>query len=97
VTLRFLVVAVILVASVCGQSGMFHPATVHLKAGDLASEIASPKILHAGGASAWSSANLTGRLTVLTFFPDTSHNLQSVPAGMPWWNNLQTNQLSLCG
>jgi hypothetical protein len=49
-------------------------ASVRLKAGDLAPEIVFTEILTAGAADPWSFANLSGRLTVLTFLP-VLHNL----------------------
>ena len=58
--------------------GLFGPITTRTKAGDLAPDIAFTRVLHAPLPTAWTSANLSGRITVLTFFPDTSHNLQSV-------------------
>lgn len=56
----------------------------HLKAGDLAPDIGFTNVLSAPGSSGWNSANLSGQMTVLAFYPDTSHNLQSVSR----WNAL---------
>jgi len=55
-----------------------------LKAGDFAPGIVFSRILNSGSASDWTSDSLSGQLTVLVFFPDTSHNLQSVSR----WNAL---------
>jgi uncharacterized protein (TIGR03435 family) len=41
-------------------------------------------VLNAPVAGSWSQSNLSGQLTVLAFYPDTSHNLESVTA----WNEL---------
>jgi uncharacterized protein (TIGR03435 family) len=67
-----------------GPTGIFGPVTAHLKAGDLAPDLVFTKILNASSAAPWSSANLSGQMTVLAFFPDTSHNLQSLSR----WNAL---------
>jgi hypothetical protein len=48
--------------------------SVRLKGGDFAPDIVFTEILSAGAAGPCSSANLSGRLTVLTFLP-VSHNL----------------------
>jgi uncharacterized protein (TIGR03435 family) len=65
-------------------TGIFGSVTAHLKAGDLAPDLVFTKILNASSAAPWRSANLSGQMTVLAFFPDTSHNLQSVSR----WNAL---------
>jgi uncharacterized protein (TIGR03435 family) len=62
---------------VFGQMGTYGPITNHLKAGDIAPDIAFAKVLNAPGPDPWTS-NLTGHLTALVFYPDTSHNLESV-------------------
>src|SRR5580704_7545882 len=79
--LCFLVVAV---PGAFGQMGVYGPVTSHLKAGDRAPDIAFTKVLSAPVAGSWSQTNLSGQLTVLTFMPDTSHNLQIVTL----WNDL---------
>jgi uncharacterized protein (TIGR03435 family) len=79
--LAFLVVAV---GGVFGQAGFYGPVTVHLKAGDTAPDISFARMLNAPGAASWSQTNLTGKVTVLVFYPDTSHNPQVVTA----WNAL---------
>jgi uncharacterized protein (TIGR03435 family) len=72
------------VPSGSGQMGVYGTVAVHVKAGDRAPDIAFTKVLSAPVAGSWSQTNLLGQLTVLTFMPDTSHNLQSVTA----WNDL---------
>lgn len=67
-----------------GQRGFFGPVTTRLKAGDFAPDLVFTQTLHAAESVAWSPANLSGMTTVLVFFPDTTHNLQSVTA----WNAL---------
>jgi uncharacterized protein (TIGR03435 family) len=67
-----------------GQMGFYGPVTTHLKAGDRAPDIAFTKVLNAPIAGSWSQSNLSGQLTVLAFFPDTTDNLQSVTA----WNEV---------
>jgi uncharacterized protein (TIGR03435 family) len=79
--LGFLVFAV---GSVFGQAGFYGPVVVHLKAGDAAPDISFASMLGAPGAASWSQTNLTGKVTVLVFYPDTSHNPQVVTA----WNAL---------
>jgi hypothetical protein len=82
---RFLVLSfTVVVATMYGQHGIFGPVSAHLRAGDFAPDIVFTEILSAAGASPWSSANLSGRVTVLAFFPDTSHNPQAVSR----WNAL---------
>jgi len=60
------------------QIGVYGPVTAHFKAGDLAPDITFVETLNAPASASWSQPNLSGQLTVLAFFPDTSHNLQSV-------------------
>ena len=64
--------------------GMFGPLSSHPKAGDPAPDITFAKVLHAPLSTAWTNANLSGQITVLTFFPDTSHNVRSISQ----WNAL---------
>jgi hypothetical protein len=71
-------------AGMFAQPGPFGPVSVHLKAGDFAPEIVFTRILNAAGAPTWAAENLSGQVTVLAFFPDTSHNLPSVSR----WNAL---------
>jgi hypothetical protein len=81
---RLLTLPVLVVACMFAQPGIYGPASVHLKAGDFAPGVVFTRILHAGDASPWTSDNLSGPLTVLVFFPDTSHNIESVSR----WNAL---------
>ena len=74
----------LLVMVFTGEFGMYGPVTVHLKAGDFAPDVTFSKILNAPGPAPWSKPNLSGKLTVLSFFPDTSHNLQPVAQ----WNQV---------
>jgi uncharacterized protein (TIGR03435 family) len=67
-----------------GQVGLYGPVTSRVKAGDRAPDIAFTKVLGAPVAGSWSQSNLSGQLTVLAFYPDTSHNLESVTA----WNDV---------
>lgn len=67
-----------------GQIGLYGPVTSHLKAGDRAPDITFTKILNAPVAGSWSQSNLTGQLTVLAFYPDTTDNLESVRL----WNSV---------
>jgi uncharacterized protein (TIGR03435 family) len=66
------------------QPGLYGPDSLHLKAGDFAPALVFTRILSAAGASDWTSESLSGQLTVLVFYPDTSHNLESVSR----WNAL---------
>ena len=74
----------VVVAGMFGQIGIFGPVSAQLKAGDFAPQIVFKRVLNAGAAAPWSPANLAGHVTVLAFYPDTSHNLQSVSR----WNSL---------
>jgi len=67
-----------------GQIGLYGPVTSHVKAGDRAPDIAFTKVLGAPVAGSWSQSNLSGQLTVVAFYPDTSHNLESVTG----WNDV---------
>jgi uncharacterized protein (TIGR03435 family) len=82
---RFLLLLLVgVVAGMFGQTGLFGPVSNPLKAGDRAPDIAFSKILAAAGAAPWISANLSGVVTVLAIFPDTSHN----PDAIARWNTL---------
>jgi uncharacterized protein (TIGR03435 family) len=61
-----------------GQFGIYGPVMTHPKADDPAPDLAFTKTLSYPVSDAWSPSNLSGQLTVLAFFPDTTHNLQSV-------------------
>lgn len=65
-----------------GQSGIYGPATGHPRAGDPAPDLVFSQVLSAPVAGSWSPANLSGQVTVLSFFPDTSHN----PRPVADWN-----------
>ena len=67
------------------QTGFFGPVISTPKAGDLAPEFSTEKILSAPGqTTTWNQANLFGQITVLTFLPNISFNPQSVMS----WNAL---------
>ena len=66
------------------QTGFFGPVSSNPKAGDLAPEVSIEKILSAPVHTTWNPSNLFGPMTVLTFFPNISFNLQSVMS----WNAL---------
>jgi uncharacterized protein (TIGR03435 family) len=73
------------VASAFGQVvDAYGPVAAHLKAGDPAPEIQFTKILSAPGGEPWSPSILAGKLTILTFFLDTSRNPQTITM----WNSL---------
>ena len=69
-------------ASLFAQVGVYGPVTNHVKAGDAAPDIQFTKQLNSPGSSTWTSADFEGPITVLAFFPDTSHNPQLVAT----WN-----------
>lgn len=75
---RFLLLLASVVPVSLGQMGFYGPVTAHVKAGDLAPDIKFTKMLNAPVTGSWSQSNLSGQMTVLTFMPDTSHNLQIV-------------------
>jgi uncharacterized protein (TIGR03435 family) len=77
----FLVLAI---AGAFGQVGMFGPVSVRLRAGDLAPDVVFDRILSSPAGARPGQINLSGRMTVLAFFPDTSLNLQAVTR----WNAL---------
>jgi uncharacterized protein (TIGR03435 family) len=82
---RFLLPILVLAAlAAFGQGGFFGPVTVRLKAGDFAPDLVFTQALNAPDSESWSPANLSGKITVLVFFPDTTHNLQAITA----WNAL---------
>jgi uncharacterized protein (TIGR03435 family) len=68
---RLLMLLALLAGSMFTQPGP-------LKAGDFAPGIVFTRILNNGSASDWTADSLSGQVTVLVFYPDTSHNLQSV-------------------
>jgi uncharacterized protein (TIGR03435 family) len=60
------------------QVGIYGPIKTHVKAGDVAPDITVTETLRSPVPSSWSQSNLSGQVTALAFFPDTSHNLQAV-------------------
>jgi hypothetical protein len=84
-------------AGVFGQSGFFGPISTKLKAGDFAPNLAFAKVLHAATAAPWSVSNLSGLVTALVFFPDTSHNLDPCPDGMRSLSGSAASPFNLCG
>jgi uncharacterized protein (TIGR03435 family) len=72
------------VPSAFGQIGLYGPVTIQLKAVDLAPDIRFTKVLSRPGSAQWHSANLTGQLTILIFYLNTSRNLQTITM----WNSL---------
>src|SRR5580698_6064493 len=84
-TFRLLLFLLTFLAGVMfAQPSLFGPVSSHLRAGDFAPAIVFTRVLNAGSASPWAPESLAGQVTVLAFFPDTSHNLQSVSR----WNAL---------
>jgi uncharacterized protein (TIGR03435 family) len=73
--LPFLVLAI---PGAFGQFGLYGPVTARPHAGDIAPELTFTKTLSHPANDSWSPHNLVGQLTVLVFFPDTTHNIQSV-------------------
>jgi len=67
--------------SVAVIQGVFGAVSVRLKAGDFAPDIMFAKVLEPAGGS-WNSGNLSGKATVLVFFPVVSRN----PRPMTMWN-----------
>ena len=60
------------------QTGMYGPANGHPTAGETAPDLVFSQLLHAPVPGSWAQANLSGQVTVLGFFPDTSYNRQPV-------------------
>jgi uncharacterized protein (TIGR03435 family) len=84
-TFRLLLLLLTFLAGVMfAQPSLFGPVSSHLRAGDFAPAIVFTRVLNAGSTSPWTPESLSGQVTVLAFFPDTSHNLQSVSR----WNAL---------
>jgi peroxiredoxin len=79
---RLLPAFVLMASLASGQSAFYGTATGHPKAGDTAPDLVFSQVLSAPVAASWSQANLTGQVTVLSFFPDTSHN----PKAVADWN-----------
>ena len=74
----------LMAAGAFAQSGVFGRVTSAPKAGDLAPEVSFDKILSAPDHASWTAASLFGQITVMTFYPNTSQNLQLVAR----WNAL---------
>ena len=72
------VLALVILPMSFGQSGFYGTATGHPKANDPAPDLAFSQLLSAPVPGSWNQANLSGQVTVLSFFPDTSHNPQLV-------------------
>ena len=80
---RFLASGLVLMMPIASaQSGFYGTPTGHPKAGDTAPNPVFSQVLGAPVSGSWSQANLSGHVTVLGFFPDTSHNPEPVAA----WN-----------
>ena len=75
---RFFLSTLALAMPAFSQPGLYGPITTHVKAGDRAPDLVFTNLLSAPVSASWSQSNLTGQLTVLAFYPDTSHNLQAV-------------------
>jgi uncharacterized protein (TIGR03435 family) len=75
---RLLPAFVLMMPVAYGQSGIYGTATGHPKAGDTAPDLVYSQVLSAPVQGSWSQPNLSGQVTVLGFFPDTSHNPQPV-------------------
>jgi uncharacterized protein (TIGR03435 family) len=72
---RFLVLFVTFaVSGFAGQSGMYGPVSNHPKAGEIAPGIKFTKIVSAPNGASWLPTSLAGHVTVVGFYPDTSHN-----------------------
>jgi len=72
------------VSGAFGQVGLYGPVAKHVRAGDVAPDITFTRVVSSPVAGSWSQTNLSGQLTVLGFFSDTSHNLQMVTL----WNEV---------
>jgi uncharacterized protein (TIGR03435 family) len=72
-----------------GQIGLYGPVTARPHAGDPAPDLTFTRILSYPVSDSWTPSNLSGQLTVAVFFPDTTHNLQSVTL----WNAVVDNFL----
>ncbi len=80
----FLILALGGVLGQDGFPGVFGKITSRPKAGDLAPEINFSKVLHDAGSEPWTTARLSGQVTVLFPFPYVSGNLNLVND----WNTL---------
>lgn len=66
-----------------GQHGIYGPVTKSPQAGDNAPDLVFQQALNSGGPATWTSANFSGQVTVLGFFPDTTDNLRTASE----WNS----------
>jgi uncharacterized protein (TIGR03435 family) len=67
-----------------GQISLYGPVTVYLKAGDQAPDIRFAKVLSTPREAQWNQSKLTGQLTILVFYLNTSENLETITK----WNSL---------
>lgn len=67
-----------------GQISLYGPVTAHLKAGDQAPEIRFAEVLSTPRHAQWNQSRLTGQLTILIFYLNTSENLETITK----WNSL---------
>ena len=84
-----LLVVLLAMAAACMSAqdempGVYGKITARPQAGELAPEVRFSKVLHNPGSAAWTSANLSGQLTVLYPFPHLSGNTDLVDK----WNAL---------
>ena len=81
--IRRLLVVLLAMAAACmfaqdEMPGVYGKVTGRPKAGELAPEVSFSKVLHNPGSTAWTTANLSGQLTVLYPFPYVSGNAELV-------------------
>ncbi len=79
---RLLPALVLMMPVAAGQTGIFGTPTGHPRAGDAAPDLSFSQVLSSPVAGTWSQARLSGKVTVLGFFPDTSDN----PKPVAEWN-----------
>src|SRR5581483_4200423 len=75
---RLLPALVLMMPVGAGQMGIYGTATGHPRAGDAAPDLVFREVLSSPVAGSWTQAMLSGQVTVLGFFPDTSHNREPV-------------------
>jgi uncharacterized protein (TIGR03435 family) len=70
------------------KNGFFGPVSARPRAGDQAPDLVYSRALHSPGSSInpapWTSADFTGQVTIIAFFPDTTDNERAVSQ----WNAL---------
>ncbi len=81
---RMALVQLLAISCALAQTAIYGPVTVRLKAGDLAPDFLFHSVVSMSGAAASGVPNLAREITVIAFFPDTSHNIQTVST----WNAL---------